>query len=181
MLRRFLRNPAPFAAAAAAGHLLMVIAGAARLPLPASSAATKILGVYAAWSGASNSYGFFAPGVAAEWRAALDLYDPRAGVWTTRTRVAPNLELAVLDSTINSYFSRKEIREALAASWAAAEMPEAPGAAAVVVRAEAFLLPTLPEYRSGHRGEWRTLAAYAFTTEEREALVDAQDRRAPPR
>jgi hypothetical protein len=180
ILQRLVRNPAPFAAVAAAAHLLLVIAGAARVTLPASSAA-KMLGVYAAWSGAGTSYGFFAPGVAAEWRAAIDLYDPAAAAWTTRTRAAPNLELAVLDSTINSYFSQKEIREALAASWAAAEMPKAPGAAAAVVRAEAFLLPTLAAYRSGHRGEWRTLATYAFTTGERETLVDRQDRRAPPR
>jgi hypothetical protein len=174
MLRRLIRNLAPFGAAAAIVHLLFVAAGAMRLPLPASSVAAQAIGVYGAWSGADNSYGFFAPGVAAEWRAALDTYDPRTSVWTTRTRVAPNLELAVLDSTINSNFSRKELRKALAASWAASELPQAPGAAAVVVRAEAYLLPTIAQYRSGARGAWRTLAAYAFTTAEREALVDPQ-------
>ncbi|HZR09394.1 MAG TPA: hypothetical protein VFA79_12495 [Myxococcales bacterium] len=178
VLRRLFRNAAPFAAAA---HLAFVVAGAMRLSFPGRSVAAKAFAVYGAYSGANNSYGYFAPGVAAEWRAALDIYDARTGAWTTRTRAAPNLELAVLDSTINSNFSRKDVREALAASWAASELPQAPGAAAVVVRAEAFLLPTLAQYRSGARGAWRTLAAYAFTTEEREALAGAQGPRASSR
>jgi hypothetical protein len=55
-------------------------------------------------------------------------------------------------------------------------MAQAPGAAVVVVRAEAFLVPTMLEYREGARGRWQTLAAYAFTTDERMRLVDAGSR-----
>ena len=46
-------------------------------------------------------------------------------------------------------------------------MAEAPAAAVVIVRAEAYLLPTMERYRAGARGRWTTVAAYPFTTAER--------------
>ena len=177
ILRHALARPGVLGTAAAI-HLLVVISGAARLTAHAPSALRAIIESYGAYSGAGNSYGFFAPGVAPEWRASLDFYEARERRWITHVRKAPNLELAVLDATINSSFSRKEIREALAASWAAVDLDDVPGAAAVVVRAEAFLLPPLGRYRQGERGAWQTVAAYAFTTDERMALIDAQDARA---
>lgn len=168
-----LRRPG-FAAALAAVHLLVVVLGAARVKVSSPGPLRSLIEIYGAWSGAGNSYGFFAPGVASEWRTTLDYYEPLQGTWVTRTRTAPNLELSLLEATINSSFSHDGIREALAASWAAAQLGEVPDAAAVVVRAEAFLLPTITQYRAGVRGRWRTLAAYAFTTDERMALMDAR-------
>ena len=169
-------NSHSIAAVAAGAHLAVVILGAARIPVPQSSLAGKVYGVYGAYSGANNSYGFFAPGVASKWRAALDSYDPAEEKWTTWTKPAANLELGVLDSTITGYFSNDELREAFAASWAGSGMAQAPGAAVVVVRAEAFLVPTMAEYREGARGRWQTLAAYAFTTDDRMRLLDAGTR-----
>jgi hypothetical protein len=180
-LERVKSHSMAIAACAAAAHLAAVIFGAVRFSVPGSSIPGKIFEVYAAYSGANNSYGFFAPGVAAQWRAAIDFYDPAHGTWTTGTRSAANLELAVLDSTINSLFSRDELREALAASWAGAAMPERPEAAVVLVRAEAFRVPTMEQYRKGARGEWLTLAAYAFTTDDRMTLMDARNSGATPR
>jgi hypothetical protein len=160
------RFPA-LALAAAAAHLAVVICGAARFRFTDASSVGAVLGVYAAYSGANNSYGFFAPGVAAQWRAAFDFYDPLNDKWVTRTRAPPNLELAVLDSTINSLFANENVRETLAASLAGTALAETPGAAVVVVRAEAYVVPTMERYNHGARGEWRTLAAYAFTTDEK--------------
>jgi hypothetical protein len=165
------------AVAAAAAHLVSVIAGAARLSAPNSSLAGQAFNSYAAYSGANNSYGFFAPGVAAEWRAALDSYDAATGRWTTRIRRPPNVELAVLDSTINSLFANEDLREALAASWAGTEIAEMPNAAAVVVRAQAFLVPAMEHYRAGTQARWVTLAAFAFTTDERMELMSSEGHR----
>jgi hypothetical protein len=162
----------PVIAVVAAAHLGVVICGAARLRFDGPSNLDAALGVYGAYSGANNSYGFFAPGVAAQWRASFDFYDRANKTWTTRTRVAPNLELAVLDSTITGLFSHEKLRQALAASWAGMALAETPGAAVVVVRAEAFIVPTMEQYRRGVRGEWRSLAAYAFTTDDRSSVVD---------
>lgn len=144
------------------------------MPVPQASLAGRIYGVYGAYSGAGTSYGFFAPGVAAEWRAAIDLYDPAGGKWTTRIKSPGNLELAILDATIAGHFGNEGLREAIAGSWAASAIAQAPRAAAAVVRAEAFLVPTMKEYRAGARGEWRTFAAYAFTTAERSRLLETQ-------
>jgi hypothetical protein len=169
-------NSLSIAAVAAGAHLAVVILGAARVPVPGASLAGRIYGVYGAYSGANNSYGFFAPGVASKWRATLDSYHPAEEKWTTWTKPAANLELGVLDSTITGFFSNDELREAMAASWAGSGMAQAPGAAVVVVRAEAFMVPTMAEYREGARGRWQTLAAYAFTTDDRMRLVDAGSR-----
>jgi hypothetical protein len=160
------------AVALAAAHLAAVVLGAARMPIPQTSVG-KLYDVYAAYSGAGNSYGFFAPGVASAWRAAIDSFDAGERKWTTWVKPAGNIELAVLDSTITGYFSDDEFREALAASWAGSAMAHAPEAAVVVVRTEAFLVPTMEEYRNGARPRWQSLAAYAFTT-------DARSRLAPP-
>jgi len=167
MRARIARLALPAAASGAAVHLAIVAAGAAGLRPDSRTSAGALLETYGEYSGADNSYGFFAPAVAAEWRAAFDLYDAASGRWTTRTRPPTNRELALLDSTINGHFAREDLREALAASWAAAAMAERPDAAVVVVRAEAFLVPTMEEYRGGARGRWQTLAAFAFTTPDR--------------
>ena len=160
--------------AAAAAHLVLVGLGAAHLAVPEAGPAGSIFGVYGAYSGAGTAYGFFAPGVAAEWRAAIDAFDPVTGKWTTTVRTAPNLELSILDTSIAGHFGNENVREALAASWAATALADHPGAAAVAVRAEAYIVPPMKQYRAGARPQWTTLAAYAFTTAERSRLVEAQ-------
>lgn len=164
---RIARLALPLAAFAGAVHVAIVASGAAGIRFAHSTLPGTLLEIYGAYSGADNSYGFFAPGVAAEWRAAFDLYDPATNRWTTRLRTPGNREVALLDSTINGHFARDDLRESLAASWAAAAMAEAPSAAAIVVRAEAFLVPTMEDYRDGARGRWQTMAAFAFTTGDR--------------
>src|SRR5438105_5484654 len=104
-IRKWLEQNPEVLLIAAAAHLLVVAAGPARTGVRGSSLAGRFFEIYAVYSGAENSYGFFAPGVASEWRATLDWYDPAGRNWTTLTRPVANIELAVLDSTINSHFA----------------------------------------------------------------------------
>src|SRR5947209_2453116 len=135
---------------AAIFHLILVSLGALHVfPFRSSSWIGTILGTYSAYSGADNAYGYFAPSVASEWRAVFDLYDGASNHWTTTTWESSNPEIRLLLSTINGHFSLEDVRESLAASWAGTILGENPHASVVVVKAQAYLIPTMKDFRAG--------------------------------
>src|SRR5437016_3536232 len=70
----------------AAGHLMLVICGAAGFspdPQTAKANPAKLgLAYYGSLSGSENGYGFFAPGVAPELRAVFTLSDDQGNTWS---------------------------------------------------------------------------------------------------
>jgi hypothetical protein len=142
--------------AAAAVHLALVICGAAKIELPETSLPGRAVAAYRAYSGSNNGFGFYAPAVASELRATYRIC--REGKCAAAPRPpAMNREAALLLTSVYG------VRDVLAASLAAAQFQRAPDAGVIVVRAEAFFVPTMEEYRDGKRPEWRTGYEYAFT------------------
>lgn len=147
---------------AACLHLVLVICGAAKIRLlsPETLAGT-VLATYRDYTGSNNAYGFFAPGVAAEWRALFDVCD--ADGRCTEVEMPPgNPEQAVLLSSINGMLQH-DVRDVLAASFAAAQFARTPDAKTVVVKVQVYAVPTMAKFRAGERVKWRTAYAFAFT------------------
>lgn len=148
--------------AAACLHLALVLCGAAKIRLLSpQSAAGAVLATYRAYTGSDNGYGFFAPGVASEWRGHFDVCR-EDGRCTEADLPRGNAEANVLLSTIHGMLAY-EVRDVLAASLAAAELARVPDAKTVVVRVQVYAVPTMAEFRAGRHARWRTAYAYAFT------------------
>ena len=147
--------------AAAGAHLALVICGAAGItPVSRAHFAGRIIETYRAYSGANNGYGFFAPGVASEWRATFDVCNNGHCIPAAEEQVAG--ESRLLLQTINSLLGESEVRDLLAASHAARLFARYPHADAVMVKAGVFVVPTMAQYRRGARPQWRDLYGFAF-------------------
>jgi hypothetical protein len=147
---------------AACLHLALVLCGAAKVRLLATEhPAGLALATYRAYTGSDNAYGFFAPGVASEWRGHFTVCH-KDGRCTEADLPHGNAEAAVLLSSIHGMLAY-EVRDVLAASLAAAEFARVPDAKLIVVKVQVYAVPTMTQFRAGQRPRWRTAYAYAFT------------------
>jgi hypothetical protein len=122
----------------------------------------EALRLYKNLSGAFRDYTFFAPAVASDVKAGflLETADGPASFVAFRAR---NREVAFkYNSIIASSMRDERGRDLLAQSWAALMLGSHPAATSVTVVVEAFVLPTMPEYRAGARPEWRPIYAGTF-------------------
>lgn len=147
----------------AASHLGLVICGAARVQ-PIARPARLALGVetYRAWTGANNAYGFYAPAVASEWRTQFEICRTVTKRCFRADEERPTREAVLLLSTIDGMFVDADLRELLAASWAAAQLARFPTADVVLVKSQMYVLPTMNNHRQGQRPQWRTAHVFAF-------------------
>jgi len=147
----------------ALGHLLLVCCGAARWsPLPRDSGARRAVALYGEYTGSSNSYGFFAPGVASQWDVQFSIYaEGQARVEGAMPEA--NREVRLRVSTVLGTLAQDRLREPLAASLAARCFTEHPEARLVNAHVRALHLPTMADYRGGRRPGWVTLSVYSFT------------------
>ena len=147
--------------AAAGVHLTLVICGAAGVtPVSPAHFAGRVIETYGAYTGANSGYGFFAPGVASEWRATFDVCSNGHCIPASEEQAAGEGRLLLL--TIDGLLAENELRDLLAASHAARQFGRYPHADAVLVKAGVFALPTMEQYRRGARPQWRDLYGYAF-------------------
>jgi len=148
--------------AAAGVHLALVICGAAGItPVSTKLAGGRVVETYRAYTGANNGYGFFAPGVASEWRATFDVCsDERHCIPVAREQVGHEARLLLI--TIDGLLGEDELRDLIAASHAARQFARYPHAEVVLVKAGVFEVPAMAEYRGGERPQWRDLYGYAF-------------------
>src|SRR5262245_31660466 len=103
--------------ALAAGHLLLVVCGAARVsPGSDDSFAGRVFRWYGAMSGSDSGYGFFAPGVAQECRATFTLSDAAGRTWEDTLARGHNPEVTDRIGVIVSLFSEPRLRPRLAGS-----------------------------------------------------------------
>src|SRR5262245_20729418 len=118
-----------FLTALAAAHLVLVACGASRRgPLPATPWPRKALRWYGAMSGSDNGYGFFAPGVASQWRATFTLSDGAGRDWTDTLERQDNSEVTLRVGGIVGLFPEADLSRDLAASWAGKMFGRHPGA-----------------------------------------------------
>jgi hypothetical protein len=140
----------------AAGHLALVICGAAHIPLlPGNNVPGKVLDWYGALSGADSGYGFFAPEVGSQTQAVLILTDDAGRTWTETLEESDNQEVRLRLGSMLSTVEEAPLRRGLLATWAARAFGRHPEAREVIVRIEVFDVPTLAETRDGATPEWQ--------------------------
>jgi hypothetical protein len=144
-------------------HLGLVVCGASGLvPFRKTYGLGRALATYGDYSGANNAYGFFAPSVAAEWQTTFSVCET-ATRCTDVDEDRPNAEVEVLLTTIDALYTEPDVRDLLAASWAAVELGRYPRAEAVLVKGAFFDVPPMAGYRAGQRAGWRNVYGYAFS------------------
>ena len=110
-----------YLAAFALGHLFLVICGAAHSrPVSPDNLLGQIAATYSAVSGADTSYGFFAPKVSPQLRAEFVLTDALGEEWTDDGDWGQNAEAKLRFASSISMVNYEEMRDGVAASWAAA-------------------------------------------------------------
>jgi hypothetical protein len=151
-----------------AGAHLGIVAGGALEKLPRRGGwATRLLIEYAALSGADSFYTFFAPTVGPAIRLIFTVTDRSGGVCTDVLKGATNVEV---DSRVDDLFSLfwyadDAFQGTLLRSWAGMMFTRHPGAERIVVRVEAYDLPSMAEYRRGRRSEWDVRHHATFSLE----------------
>ena len=162
----------------AAAHMALVGFGAAgKVPIPETNALGRVVESYRAYTGADNGFGFFAPGVAAQRRVILHVF--AQGEWRRISESFSGVGSSLRLTTLTGLFSESELREAVAASWAARALGSVQGAEVVIVEVEVYLTPTMTEYRAGARPRWITECAFPFTRH-RDGLAVEEPPDAPP-
>jgi hypothetical protein len=152
-------------------HLVLVACGAAGLfRALAPTAPVRAVRWYGAMSGASTGYGFFAPGVGPQVRAAFVLTDGQGRTWEDDFEAGRNQEVKLRLGSLVSSFPLEQREEALRrdllASWADALLPRHPQAHKLQIRVEALEVPSRAEFRAGARPEWVTLYWATFTRDQ---------------
>ena len=160
--------------AAVAGHLVLVVCGAARLNLvPSGTAADFATRLYANLSGADSSYGFFAPGVDPQIRVRFRLADA-----TGRERVVTLLDGATGEANLRKGgvgrllpTGTPDRNERLLRSLAASVFLRHPEAGRVTALTEVYGVrrsdgriefPSMADYRGGMRPGWCEVNAVTF-------------------
>jgi len=147
----------------ACGHLLAVACAAADLrPSRTEGALQQCVVLYGWYSGSNNGYGFFAPSVGSRWQARFSLYDEHGHGWTEESMRPGNREVNLRHATILGMFARAELREVLAASWAARMFARHPEARLINVHVQIYRVPPMRDFSKGDRPEWVTVAVYSF-------------------
>jgi hypothetical protein len=120
------------------------------------------LRVYKNLSGTFRDYAFFAPEVASDLKAGFLLTDT-AGEETFVNFVAKNREVGFRYNCIIAACMRDvRGRDLFAQSWAALLLGSRPDVDRVTVMVKTLDLPSMREYRTGKRPEWRTVYAAEF-------------------
>lgn len=147
--------------AAALTHLTLVGFGAAgRVPISEQALLGRVVETYRAYSGAGNGYGFFAPGVAAERRVLLHVFS--GGRWGAVAEAFDGVESSLRLLTTTGLMAKAELRQPLAASWAARAFGAVPDSSVVLVEVEVYLIPPMDEFRRGARPQWVTESIFPF-------------------
>ena len=159
----------------AAVHLAAVTCGALQLPVYSQPGmAGELVATYGAYSGAENSYGFFAPGVGPQIRVRFTVVDATGTEIQDRLDTAASREANLRLGGIGYQLGRFEgdTRDALLRSLAASMFGRHRLAQQVVVHVEVFGiepgqraldLPTMAEYVEGRRPHWIEVDRLVFT------------------
>jgi len=137
---------------------------------------------YAAFSGANNRYGFFAPAVSSPRRIICFGYVPAADDWVRvempKVGAEAAMRFAVIPSTLkceSGGITSDELAmsEAITASWSAWVFGQCPQFESVMVLDQALMFPELHRYAasSSRTPAWQTLKIYSFARRPAEELA----------
>lgn len=109
-------------------------------------------------SGASNHFGFFAPGVQSQFRASFVAKSQNGEQIASGEINQGNFETSFrYHNMIENFWTQNDefqMRRALSASWASKVLSKYPNAANVKIVLEAYSIPSMRQYRSGDRPHW---------------------------
>lgn len=149
-----------------AGHLALVVAGAAHLTSRVNGPLGRGLRFYDALSGAGDSYSFFAPEVGPQLRARFTLSTPQGNRFEETLETGKSREvgfrLGNLAGTVYIVGQRTDLRRAFLGALAASRLGAHPNADRVQVTIEEWVMPTMAAYRAGARPRWRPLHVATF-------------------
>lgn len=150
-------------------HLLLVILGASYVKISDFVPGGIFIELYQNASGASSSYGFFAPNIGGKSRAVFDIVDASGSkienmpLMSKAGREA-ELRLHCLYDEFNVKRSNKDkFRKNLAASLAASVFSQHPEAVLVTLHVQEFWQKSMAEYRQGLRAHWSDYYLARFT------------------
>lgn len=157
------------------GHLILVACGAASLmKSPPKNPVEDALQTYSAASGADNGYGFFAPGVGAQFRTTFILKDETGREWKENLQLGKNSEANLRFTGISSQLATMPppARHRVMSSFAGMMFGRNPNARTITVRLELYGFdrneeeadfPSMAEYRSGIRPKWLPMLDATFS------------------
>jgi hypothetical protein len=152
-----------FFTALAAGHLALVVCGAADWSvLPENRGPGKALALARAMTGSDNGYGFFAPDVGSVLRARFTLIDAAGRQRPAELDLGNNLEARMRVSNVVELADEPDTQEEAAAAMAAAMLGRHPEARQVIVTIEEYDPRTMAEYRAGARPRWEVVYEETF-------------------
>lgn len=115
------------------------------------------LRVYGAYTGASNSYGFFAPEVPSARRVEVTAL---CGDRSIPVEIPLRGESRNRLTSITSLTSYPEIQQGVVACLGAYALGRYPCASAALVKVEYYAVPSMADYRRGERPQWKLLRIY---------------------
>ena len=149
-----------------AGHLALVVAGAAHLTSRVHGPAGRGLRFYDALSGAGDSYSFFAPAVGPQLRARFTLSTAQGERSEETLETGASREvgfrLGNVAGTVYIVAQQTGLRRAFLGALAASRFTAHPEADRVQVTIEEWVVPTMAQYRAGVRPGWRWLHDATF-------------------
>jgi hypothetical protein len=147
-------------------HLLLVVSGAAHLVSHLHRPVGRAIRVYDAWTGAGDSYSFFAPAVGPQVRARFTVYTPNGERFEETLEAGKSREVGFrvgnIAATVYIAGKNPELRRALLGALAASRFGAHPEADRVEVSIEQWAMPSMAEYRGGARPAWRSLHEATF-------------------
>ncbi len=163
----------------AIGHLALVGLGAAGVAFPdRADGGVPAVEWYRHFTGANNSFEFFAPGVGPQERVRFVFADEQGREWTDDLELGRNREANLSFTTIPFVLAGADDETAwsMLRSMAVAMLRRNPSAVHVEVRVESFGIerklgdggewaidfPSMQQYRSGVRPEWILLYQLTF-------------------
>lgn len=124
------------------------------------------LSFYSDMTGASSGYGFFAPGVGSQLRAKFEVFQEGVPPQEVLLETGHSQESDLRVGNIVGWFwredSTRDLKRAMAASWAGKMFGRFPKADQVVVRVESYELVSMKEYREGKRPGWKPFYRATF-------------------
>lgn len=144
-------------------HLAVATAFAGRALLWPDAPLPEWLFAYAQVTAADQTFGYYAPVVASEWRMQLRGFSSARGDWEALAFAPRTAEGRQHLTVLASFLQEPENRRGIAGSAAAYALRERPDIAVVSIEVQVESIPDFEHYRQGERKSWHTVEVLSFS------------------
>ncbi|HMB63687.1 MAG TPA: hypothetical protein VKN36_11480 [Eudoraea sp.] len=134
----------------------------------------EYLRIYRDFSGCFRDYSYFAPNVANDTRAGFITKTEQETLHFLSFRAENEVVNTRYNNVISSGMRNPEVRELFSRSWATAIFGRDEKIQEVTVFAEAYLVPSIAEYRAGERPFWKVIYVGSFEKNKGEGFSKPQ-------